>query len=167
MFLKYCLGRISLKDGNQLFWKLFWRKRNRKRALAVTWREGSLLTRRLARLGVSSWETSTVESPSCASQDGWPRREEKCSSAYMEAVIKELTREKEEGKICLGIAHHQNGTAGRGHRATGGRLNGATQKKGIMIINTNKNIPPKTCAVCRLSVCLSSGGLAQLVKFLP
>lgn len=119
------------------------------------------LHRRLARLGVGSWETSMVESPSCASQDGWPWREEKCSSAYMEAIIKELTREKEEGKICLGIAHHQNGAAGRGNWATGERLDEPTQKMGMMIINTNKNIPLKTRAVC-----LSSGGLGSVGKVL-
>lgn len=76
----------------------------------------------------------------------------------MEAIIKELTREKEEGEICLRIAHHQNGTAGR---ATGGRPDGAMQKMGIRIINTNENIPPKSHAVC-----LSSGGLGSVCKVL-
>ena len=32
----------------------------------------------------------------------------------MEAIIKELTREKEEGELCLGIAHHQTARLAEG-----------------------------------------------------
>lgn len=95
MFLKYCLGRMNLKDGNQLFWNLFWRNKNRKCASRAAWRKASLAE------GLHVSQLVPEEQRGifflCRSQDDWPDKGTESGICFKwKKPLRELPREKEE-----------------------------------------------------------------------